>query len=205
MATEKKDLVQDFARVALAGNRKTGVDRKSSVISSRNLLRKEIEQIWNIDRSEIIDNIYRFENGTLVLRPHNFDVPGWPPGKAEKSTPILLDCFDRGGWFYGAFEGGELVGVVVLDSKRIGKHKDQLQLKFLYVSRSYRKKGLGTRLFELAKAAARERGAKRMCISATPSENTVNFYLRLGCAVAAEPDQALFDLEPEDIHLECDA
>jgi hypothetical protein len=73
------------------------------VISSRNLLREEIAQIWNIDRGEVIDNIYRFENGTLVLRPHHFDVPGWPPGAAEKSTPILLDCFDRGGLFHGAF------------------------------------------------------------------------------------------------------
>ena len=175
------------------------------MISSRTLLREEIEHVWNIDRSERIDNLYRFENGTLVLRPLNVDVLGWPPGQAEKTTPILLDCFDRGGWFYGAFEGGELVGVVVLDNKRIGKYKDQLQLTFLHVNRSYRQKGLGTRLFELAKATARRRGAKRLYISATPSENTVNFYLRLGCTVAAEPDQELFELEPEDIHLECDA
>jgi N-acetylglutamate synthase-like GNAT family acetyltransferase len=63
---------------------------------------------------------------------------------------------------------------------------------------------LGTHLFELAKATARERGAKRLYISATPSENTVNFYLRLGCAVAGEPDPELLELEPEDIHLECD-
>jgi hypothetical protein len=34
------------------------------VISSRKLLREEIEQVWNIDRSEMIDNIYRFEKGT---------------------------------------------------------------------------------------------------------------------------------------------
>jgi hypothetical protein len=65
------------------------------VISSRKLLREEIEQVWNIDRSEMIDNLYRFENGILVLRPHHIDVLGWPPGEAEKSTPILLDCFDR--------------------------------------------------------------------------------------------------------------
>ena len=175
------------------------------MISSRNLLREEIAQIWNIDRVEVIDNIYRFENGTLVLRPHHFDVPGWPPGAAEKSTPILLDCFDRGGLFHGAFEGTELVGVVVLENKPIGKQKDQLQLKFLHVSRSYRNSGLGTQLFKRAKAAARERGARRLYISATPSENTVNFYLRFGCAVAAEPDPELFELEPEDIHLECDA
>ena len=181
------------------------MDRTSSAISSRTLLREEIELVWNIDRSELVENIYRFQNGNLVLRPHHHDLPGWPPGEAEKSTPILRDCFDRGGWFYGAFEGGELVGVVVLDNKRIGKFKDQLQLKFLHVSRPYRQKGLGTRLFELAKASARSRGAKRLYISASPSENTVNFYLRLGCAVAAEPDRELFDLEPEDIHLECDA
>jgi predicted N-acetyltransferase YhbS len=187
------------------GNRKTGVDKRSSVITSRQLLREEIGKVWNIDRSEMIDNLYRLENGTLVLRPHNFYVPGWPPGQAEKETPILLDCFDRGGWFYGAFEDAELVGVVVLDSKRIGKHKDQLQLKFLHVSSSYRNKGLGTQLFELAKASARERGARRLYISASASENTITFYLRLGCTVAGEPDQDLFELEPEDIHLECDA
>ena len=85
------------------------------MISSRKLLREEIEQVWNIDRSEVIDNIYRFESGTLVLSPHHFDVPGWPPGEAEKYTPILLDCFDRGGWFHGAFDRAALVGVVVLD------------------------------------------------------------------------------------------
>jgi len=63
---------------------------------------------------------------------------------------------------------------------------------------------LGRRLFELAKATAREQGAKQLYISATPSENTVNFYLRLGCRVTAQPDPELLELEPKDIHLECD-
>jgi len=174
------------------------------VITGRELLWEEIEQVWNIDRSEVIDNIYHCEHGTLVLRPEHYDIPGWPPGEAEKYTPILLDCFDQGGWFYGAFDHAELIGIVVLESKCIGKHKDQLQLKFLHVSRSSRNRGLGKQLFELAKATARERGAKQLYISATPSENTVNFYLRLGCAVAGEPDPELIELEPEDIHLECD-
>lgn len=172
--------------------------------TGRTIRREEIERVWNIDRSEVIENIYHLENGTLALRPYHCDVPGWPSGEAEKYTPILLECFDRGGWFYGAFDHAELIGAVVLDSKWIGKHKDQLQLKFLHVSSAYRNRGLGTHLFELAKATARERRAKRLYISATPSENTVNFYLRLGCAVAGEPEPDLFALEPEDIHLECD-
>jgi predicted N-acetyltransferase YhbS len=174
------------------------------VITGRDILREEIEQVWNIDRSEVIENIYRLENGALVLRPQHFDVRGWPPGEAEKYTPILIDCFDRGGWFYGLFNDAEPVGVVVVDSKRIGRRKDQLQLEFLHVSSAYRNRGFGAQLFELAKATARERGARRLYISATPSENTINFYLRLGCAIAKEPDPKLVELEPEDIHLECD-
>ena len=170
----------------------------------RELLREEVARVWSIDRSEVIDNIYRLENGALVLRPQHYDVRGWPPGEAEKYTPILLASFDHGGWFYGEFDHESLIGVAVLDSKRIGKHKDQLQLEFLHVSNSYRKGGLGARLFNLARSKARERAARRMYISATPSENTINFYMRLGCTVAAEPDPELFELEPEDIHLECE-
>ncbi len=139
-----------------------------------------------------------------MLRPQPLDVTGWPPGEAEKYTPILLDCFDRGGWFYGEFDGPTMVGVVILDSKFIGVRNDQLQLEFLHVSASHRNTGLGRRLFELAKAVARERGAQRLYISATPSRNTIDFYLRLGCTLAAEPDPVLLAREPEDIHLECE-
>jgi predicted N-acetyltransferase YhbS len=175
----------------------------SLVTAGRLLLRAEIQQVWNIDRSEVIDGIYHLENGTLVLRPQPLVVTGWPPGEAEKYTPILLDCFDRGGWFYGEFDGVRMVGVVVLESRFIGARKDQLQLEFLHVSASYRNSGLGRRLFELARSIARERGARRLYISATPSRNTTNFYLRLGCTVAAQPDRELFEREPEDLHLEC--
>jgi predicted N-acetyltransferase YhbS len=178
---------------------------KPGVITFRNLTRAEIPKIWTIDRSEIIENIYVLENGSLVLKPDYFDARGWPPGEADKYTPILLDCFDRGGWFYGAFDGESLVGVAILESKFIGKEKDQLQLKFLNVSHAYRKTGLGSRLFELARSIARERGAKKMYISATPSENAISFYLRRGCAVTPHPDRVLLELEPEDIHLVCEA
>ena len=168
----------------------------------RDLLRDQIAEVWNIDRREYIENVYRLKDGALVLEPHNFQVPGWPPGEAEKDTPIFLDCFDRGGWLHGAFDNERLVGVAILDSRFIGNPEDQLQLKFLHVSRSFRKQGLGSKLFELAKLAARQKGAKRLYISATRSENTVNFYMRLGCTLVKEPDPELFVLEPVDIHLE---
>jgi predicted N-acetyltransferase YhbS len=173
------------------------------VITERDLSRDEIEQVWQIDRSEIIENIYYAEKDGLVLKPEQYNMTGWPPGEAEIYTPLLLDCFDRGGWFHGVFDDGKLVGVVVLENKFIGRCKDLLQLKFLHVSSGYRGQGLGLRLFDLARARARGQGAKGLYISATPSENTINFYLRRGSLVTKEPDAELFALEPEDIHLEC--
>jgi predicted N-acetyltransferase YhbS len=179
---------------------------RESVFTTRLLQRDEVELVWQIDRREVIDNVYSLENGVLVLHPDHFDMQGWPPGEGALYTPILLDCYDRGGWFCGIFDNDQndqIVAVAVLESKWIGNANDQLQLKFLHVSRDYRGLRLGKRLFDLARQVAASRGAAQMYVSATPSEHTINFYLRQGCVIASEIDPDLFALEPEDIHLVC--
>ena len=176
---------------------------QTQMIYGRELTRAEVGQIWSIDRSEVIENLYFYENGELVLKPEHYEMKGWPPGEDQLYTPILLDCFDRGSWFYVLFDADQLVGIAILESKFIGSAKDQLQLKFLHVSNGYRGQGWGKKLFRLSQDKAREKGAKRLYISATPSEHTINFYHSLGCTVTKELDPELFALEPEDIHLEC--
>ena len=168
----------------------------------RALRRDEIPLVWQIDRREIIENVYYLRDGKLVLEPEYFDAQGWPPNEAKHYTPILTDCFDRGGFFWGAFEADKIIGVSVLENKFIGSNHDTLQLKFLHVSHGVRKQGLGTRLFHLAVEKAKSLGARKLYISATPSENTINYYMRLGCVLATEIDPELFALEPEDIHLD---
>lgn len=169
----------------------------------RLLLREEIALIWEIDRAEVIDHVYHLRDGQLVLGPEHFNMRGWPPGEAALYTPILLDCYDRGGTFLAAFDGPRLAGVMVLENHWIGRAQDTLQLKFLHVSRPDRGQGLGNALFQKAAELARERGAAKLYVSATPSEHTIDFYFRQGCVLAAEPDPELWALEPEDIHLEC--
>ncbi|MFH1501627.1 MAG: GNAT family N-acetyltransferase [Candidatus Eisenbacteria bacterium] len=168
----------------------------------RDLDRSEIELVWTIDRAETIEGIYRHEGGRLELKPERFDVTGWPPGDDEVYTPEFEACFDRGGAFRGVFDGDKLVGVVIMDSRFIGRNGDQLQMKFLHVDRARRGTGLGRRLFEEGVEIARSQGARRVYVSATPSEHTIGFYTHLGCAVTDDVDRELFELEPEDIHLE---
>ncbi len=167
----------------------------------RPLQRDEVASVWNIDRREVIDNIYYLVDGKLELRPEHYDMRGWP-SSAMESTPMLLDCYDRGGWCYGIFDADKLVAVAMLESKFIGRPADMLQLLFLHVGYGYRDRGLGRQLFAQAAAVARERGARRMYISATPSEHTIHFYLGLGCVLSPAPEPELLALEPDDIHLE---
>ena len=175
--------------------------KRNQSITLRELERHEVDRVWTIDRTEIIEGVYYLEAGELVLRPERYHMQSWPPGEPAMYAPILQDCYDRGGAFLGAFEGEELVGVAVLDSMFIGKDSHQLQLKFLHVSHDHRGGGLGRLLFEQAVWRARELGAGQLYISATPSENTIGFYHHLGCVVADEVDEALYELEPEDIHM----
>ena len=167
----------------------------------RQLTRDEIELIWTIDRSEVLHHTYELHGEQLVRTPNYFEVPGWRSDAAETETPLLLDCFDRGGTFLGVFDAGTLVGVGVVESARVGRAADQVQLRYLYVSRAYRGRGVGTQLFDAALSCAREAGANALYVSATPTENTVDFYLNRGCVLAPEPDPSLLAAEPDDIHL----
>jgi GNAT superfamily N-acetyltransferase len=170
-------------------------------VASRALTRDEIDLIWTIDRSEVHDHIYTVVAGQLILVAAPFAIPGWHPEVIESDTVKLRDCFDRGGIFRGAFDGSSLIGVSVVDTKPIESAPGHLQLLYLYVSRSSRGQGVGSTLFSEAAEAARSLGASALYISATPTQNTVDFYLRRGASLIDEPDPRLFAAEPDDVHL----
>ena len=108
----------------------------------------------------------------------------------------------KGATVFGAFDEEAIVGMAVLEHAPLGTGEARLNLAGLWVSHAYRAKGVGRRLCGLAEQEARQRGAKSMYASATPSENTVRFYLSLGFQHAAPIDPAMLEKEPEDIHLE---
>lgn len=150
----------------------------------RELGPQEVERIWEIDRSEIHDEIYVLRDGALELVPNHFEIPGWHPRTIEEATPKLRDDVDVR---IGAFEGERLVGVAVLDGER---------LFWLYVDAAYRGRGVGTTLFD----AAAER-VPRLLVSATPTRNTVDFYLARGCVLDPSPPPEQVAREPDDIQL----
>ena len=72
----------------------------------------------------------------------------------------------------------------------------------LFVSNSYRGKGIGKKLFALCAEQAQQFGAKKLYLCAGSAENTIAFYGKMGCVLAAEPDRKLVEEDPRDIQLE---
>ncbi|MGE5653110.1 MAG: GNAT family N-acetyltransferase [Bacillota bacterium] len=173
-----------------------------AIITYREMNRDEIKLLREIDRREAIDGIYYCRDGKLVLENEHHDVKGFWPPELERLIEKHDDLVNRGGTVYGAFDGERLAGMGSLECAFIGSAHTTLQMPMLYVDRACRKLGVGAELVKLIKAKAVALGAQKLYISATPSRNTVDFYLRQGCVLASEIDQELLKLEPYDIHLE---
>ncbi|MHA2430843.1 MAG: GNAT family N-acetyltransferase [Promethearchaeota archaeon] len=168
----------------------------------RFIQREEIEKVRYIDRNETVEQIYYYRKGKLVLEDENCEIPGWYLPELEKNIKHLYNIYDRNGTFYGAFDNNKMIGISALESKFIGSNKDQLQLYFLHVDCKHRHKEVGKKLMLKTVEKAKELGAKKLYISATPSKNTIDFYMHMGCELTKELNPELYELEPDDIHLD---
>lgn len=169
----------------------------------RVLSRSELRRVGEIDRSERIEVLYDQHGATLIARRGEWAAPAWDPnGDGPHSVAAQLHALERdldlGGIALGAFAAERLVGIgVVIPHLR----PSIAQLAFLHVDAAWRAMGVGTRLAEELQQIARTAGDVDMVVSATPTGNTVRFYLGLGFQPMAEPLPELFELEPDDVHL----
>ncbi len=172
-------------------------------VEIRDLARSELSRVGEIDRTERIDVLFEQHGTELVARRGSWNASAWDAdGHGEHSVNAkrreLMYYADGGGISRGAFSGERLVGIgVVVPHIR----RAIAQLAFLHVSKGFRAAGLGSRLVADLELAARRAGDTEIVVSATPSENTVRFYLGRGYRPTARPLPQLLELEPEDIHM----
>lgn len=126
----------------------------------------------------------------------------WGNKEFESLVVYLKKTVRSGGFVSGAFEVERLVGFVSLENTFFGPIDEYLQLSSIHISYESRGLGIGTKLFEMACAKAREIKAKKLYISAHSSEETQAFYKKLGCIEAKYYNQMLVDEEPFDCQLE---
>ena len=173
-------------------------------IDYRPLSPAELSLVGEIDRTEYIDALYVQHGTRLELRRGRFDAPPWRrEGSGEHSVAAQVAAAEAyvgaGGVAIGAFDGDRLVGIgIVLPHVRPAV----AQLAYLHVGSGHRGFGVGGRLAAELERIARASGDRSLVVSATPSLNTVQFYERRGFRPMAEPLPELYELEPEDVHME---
>ena len=127
---------------------------------------------------------------------------GWYPAEAEGYVERLRER--RRVAAASSSERGTvrtLVGVAALDVRPVGGDARTMDLDLMHVSRAHRGRGVARRLIAMLAERAVALGATALYISATPTRNTVDAYLRIGARLADPPDPALLAREPDDIHL----
>ncbi len=169
----------------------------------RDLARDELSRVGEIDRTERIDVLFEQRGTELVARSGTWNASAWDPGgegehSVEAKRQALARYDDAGGFARGAFSDGRLVGIgVVVSHIRPGI----AQLAFLHVSQGFRSAGIGSRLSVDLELIASRTCDTQIVVTATPSENTVRFYLGRGYRPMLQPLAELYELEPDDIHL----
>jgi GNAT superfamily N-acetyltransferase len=173
------------------------------MVTIRHMVGSELGRISEIDRSEHVTQEYSYRRGSLEGRSVDVRVATWSrsgdhehsvQGKVNAWQPIL----DRGGTLVGAFDRDTLVGFAIY---RPDLAEGLANLSALFVSRNHRRKGIASLLTEEVARLARADCARRLYVSATPSRPTVEFYRSHKFKPTDEPNEKLFALEPDDIHM----
>lgn len=175
------------------------------MLEYRNLKLEEAERIAEIDATHYIKNVWRMneETGEYRLVEINWTDLELPNG-FEWHLNRLKETLKNGGTAFGCFDENTLIGYATVDKEIIGKQEKYVLLDQLFVSQNCRGKGIGKALFKMCVKQAAEYGAEKLFLCAGSAENTIAFYKRMGCVLATERNEMLYEEDSRDIQLEFD-
>lgn len=149
-----------------------------------------------------VTNRVRYKDSDTYLYKDDYFVDDWDEQKKQKVVSELLQCIATEGIVTGAYHKDRLIGFANVEGKLFGRNNEYLELPYIHLSKEYRGMGIGRRLFSLCCEKAKEKGAGKLYIAAHPSEESQQFYIRMGCVPAIEVNEDILAREPLDIQLE---
>ena len=144
-----------------------------------------IDLLKNFERFQEIKKSWRNVNGIWKLIDDEYTI-NMDKETKQKETKYFSNTIKKGGFVFGAYENKEIIGYSVLLNEKFGSREQYIELKLLHVSSEHRGKGIGKKLFSLCVAKTKEIGIERIYISSNSSEETIKFYIGIGCKDAVE-------------------
>lgn len=124
------------------------------------------------------------KNGDHYELTSTDEVREWSKEKRIWIPQYLRQQLNRGGCAAGAFCDGRIVGFACVDGIVQGATEKYANLTMLFVDDTWRRKGIGKKLFRQMCLCAAKIGADKIFISAIPASDTISFYCSMGCSDA---------------------
>ncbi len=154
-------------------------------------------------RRQEVTQVWRKEDGNWVICLAPRVIEDWGKKQHEFICWCLKNTLADGGLVAGAFLDGKLKGIISVEAAPLGSRGQYREVPFLQVSQEVRGRGIGRRLFDLAKDFAAEQGAEKLYISSQPAVESQAFYAAMGCVEAKEYSAVHVEREPWDCQIEC--
>ena len=148
------------------------------------------------ERKQEVKRVYRKKESGYTL----VDMPYIEDWSLDKKRQVAADISSGEYISFLALDDGKVIGFVGL-LKRL--NNEYMLLDLMHVSQMYRGKGIGRKLFSLAKQEAKKAGAKALYISSCSSEETIAFYKAMGAELTDDPIKEIADEEPYDLQMIC--
>ena len=157
----------------------------------------------DIDRSEVVEHIFVWQDGTLVHEKAHWKIPDWSQKEKTAMVERFEQHYDRRAIAVGAFHHSAMVGLVKIMPLGLAERPGTYELGHIVESHRYRNRGIGTTLIEMAIKNAIESGATSLCVLSTPVERAIQFSVSVGFTPDDVPELDVFAWwDGEDIYLE---
>ena len=148
-----------------------------------------------------VTNCWRKINGEYKLMPVDY-TEEWNLYDRRNMAQKIISAFHCDSIAFAAVMDNSVIGFALLNNSLFGRNKQYSDLTEFYVTETFRRRGVGKKLFERICSEAKRHGAKKLYISAHSAEESIAAYKKYGCVLAEEPDAAHIEKEPFDLQLE---
>ena len=133
---------------------------ESVVIKELNLNDINKALLDSFSRYQKVERCWRKDDGKWVLKDNPY-IEDWNNEEKQQIINGLYLCRQQGGIVLGAFFNNRLIGFSSIGNTIFGEFKQYIELIMMQISREYRNKGIGKKLFFLTVEKAKEKGAKK--------------------------------------------
>ena len=167
-------------------------------IQIRSIELEELDRVYEIDRSESVERMYRQHDGVLESYEDKLimdsDKAFW-----DQRLPDWKEAVSSGANAFGAYDNDRMIGFAIVDHE-VRESMDQILA--LYVSAEYRLSGIAKSLYLEMLLASKKTGAENLYVSATPTGSAVGFYLSQGFKPSEHPLESAVAAAPDEIQME---